>query len=85
MKIYEVIFEKRALRELAKLDVEARKRIWNKLQDCKLNSFRFFIKFIETRGFKLRIGDWRVIADIDRNVRKIIILKVGYRKNVYDM
>ena len=35
-------------------------------------------------GFKLRIGDWRVIADIIREKEAIIILKVGHRKNIYD-
>ncbi|MBS3066461.1 type II toxin-antitoxin system RelE/ParE family toxin [Candidatus Pacearchaeota archaeon] len=56
----------------------------NKLQECKEDPFRFFEKLVEMSGFKLRIGDWRVIADIIREKEAIIILKVGHRKNIYD-
>ncbi len=82
--MYEIIFEKKALDELGKLDEAIRKRIWIKLQDCKENPFRYFVKLTEVEGFKLRVGDWRVIADINRASGKIVILKVGHRKNVYD-
>jgi mRNA interferase RelE/StbE len=46
--------------------------------------FRFFEKLVEAKGFKLRIGDYRVVADIIREKDAIIILKVGHRKNIYD-
>ena len=82
--MYELVFEKRALHDLNNLETKVKERIWNKLQDCKENPFRFFEKLVETYGFKLRIGDWRVIADIIREKEAIIILKVGHRKNIYD-
>jgi len=82
--MYKIIFEKRALHELNKLETKIKERIWNKLQDCKENPFGFFEKLTETHGFKLRVGDWRVVADILRQKEVIIVLKIGHRKNVYD-
>ncbi|MBU0761233.1 MAG: type II toxin-antitoxin system RelE/ParE family toxin [Nanoarchaeota archaeon] len=82
--MYRLIFEKKALHDLNKLDGKIKERIWNKLQDCKENPFRFFEKLAETEGFKLRVGDWRVVADIFRERGVIVILKVGHRKNIYD-
>jgi len=41
----------------------------NKLTDPRLGSYRF------------RIGDYRVIFDLDGN--KIIVLRVGHRKDIY--
>lgn len=82
--MYKLIFEKRALRDLNILEVKIRERIWNKLPGCKEDPYRFFEKLVETQGFKLRIGDWRVVADIIREKEAIIILKVGHRKNIYD-
>ncbi len=82
--MYKLIFEKRALHILNKFDDKIKERIWKKLQDCKENPFRFFEKLVETRGFKLRVGDYRVIVDIDRKNETINILKIGHRKNVYE-
>jgi len=82
--MYKIIFEKRALHDLQKLESQIKERIWNKLQDCKEDPFRFFEKLKEMEGFKLRVGDYRVIADIFRDKEVIIILKVGHRKNIYE-
>jgi len=82
--MYELVFTKRGLEELNKLEKDIKERIWNKLQLCKEDPFRFFEKLIEIPGFKLRIGDYRVIAEIDRNQNKIFILKAGHRKNIYE-
>lgn len=82
--MYSLTFDKHALHDLNKLEKEIKERIWNKLQECKDDPFRFFEKLVETEGFKLRVGDWRIIADIDRAAARISVLKVGHRKNVYD-
>ena len=81
--MYKLIFDKKALRELNKLEKNVRERLWGKLQDCKEDPLRFFEKLTETAGFKLRVGDWRLIADINRTNQTINILKVGHRKNIY--
>ena len=34
--------------------------------------------------YRLRVGDYRVLFDVDWDNRKIYILKIGHRKDVYD-
>ena len=82
--MYDIIFDKEALRDLNKLDRVIKERIWSKLQECKQDPFHFFEKLSDMDGFKLRIGDWRVIADLDRAGMIIKVLKVGHRKNIYE-
>ena len=82
--MYELIFAKRALEELSKLETEIKDRIWNKLQLTKENPFRFFEKLVEIPGFKLRVGDYRVLADISPATNKIYVKKVGHRRNIYE-
>ena len=82
--MYKLIFAKRAVHDLNKLETKIKERIWNKLQDCKENPFRFFEKLVETQGFKLRVGEWRIIADVLKEKEVIIILQIGHRKNIYD-
>ena len=33
--------------------------------------------------FKLRVGDWRVLYDLDRAQRQILLLTVRHRREVY--
>jgi mRNA interferase RelE/StbE len=82
--MYKLVFEKRALNDLNKLDKPIKERIWNKLQEAKEDPFRYFEKLVEIDGFKLRVGDWRVISDINMAKQVIIVTKVGHRKNVYE-
>jgi mRNA-degrading endonuclease RelE of RelBE toxin-antitoxin system len=35
------------------------------------------------KDFKLRIGNYRVIADINQNLKKIEVTRIGHRKNIY--
>jgi len=51
--MYELVFDKSALREFAKLEKNVQKRIWDKLQECKDEPFRFLKPLIEIKGFKL--------------------------------
>jgi mRNA interferase RelE/StbE len=82
--MYNLTFEKRALEDLNKLDKDIKERIWNKLQQCKENPFRFLEHLEEIEGFKLRVGDYRIIVDVDNSSKIIKILKLGHRKNIYE-
>jgi len=82
--MYQLIFDKRALDFLNKLEKEIKERIWSKLQQCKEDPFHFLEHLEEIEGFKLRIGDYRLIIDVDNTAKTLTILKAGHRKNVYE-
>ncbi|MBU1129528.1 MAG: type II toxin-antitoxin system RelE/ParE family toxin [Nanoarchaeota archaeon] len=82
--MYKLIFEKKALQNLNKLDAQTKKRIWDKLQECKENPFRFLKPLIQIKGFKLRVGDYLIIIDVQEEMKILHILKVGHRKNIYE-
>jgi len=82
--MYELIFEKRALHDLNKLEENTKRRIWDKLQQCKEDPFRFLKPLIEVNGFSLRIGDYRVIIDVQQKLKILNVLKIGHRKNIYE-
>ena len=81
--MYNLTFEKKALDFFNKLEKEIKERIWNKLQQCKEDPFRFLEHLEEIAGFKLRVGDYRIIIDIDNISRTLKVLKIGHRKNIY--
>ena len=82
--MYKLTFEKRALENLNKLDEQIKRRIWSKLQECKENPFRFLKPLVQIKGFKLRVGDYRVIVDVQENIKTLNVIKVGHRKNIYE-
>ena len=82
--MYKLIFEKKALESLNKLEKVIRVRVWNKLQLCKEDPFRFLEHLEEIQGFKLRVGSYRLIIDVDNTSKTIKILRIGHRKNVYE-
>jgi len=82
--MYNIIFEKGALDFLNTLDKELKERIWNKLQQCKENPFHFLEHLEDIQGFKLRVGDYRLIIDINKTTNTLHVLKAGHRKNIYD-
>lgn len=81
--MYQVVFDGKAIDFLANFQKAIRKRIYNKIILTKTNPFHFFERLKGKEAYKLRIGNYRVIADIDKNTETIKVILIGHRKNVY--
>ena len=81
--MYTLIFDKEAIHFLSKLPSTLKQRIFTKLVLTKENPFRYFKRLGGRKDFSLRIGDYRVIADIAPSTKVINITLIGHRKNVY--
>ncbi len=81
--MYELKFDKKVIDFLNKLERSIKERIWNKLQMCKEDPFRFLEHLEEIDGYKLRVGDYRLIISVDNKTNTINIEKIGHRKNIY--
>ncbi len=79
--MYEVIFDEKAVEFLNKLPKELRKRTYNKIIATKNNPFHYFERLEGIKNYKLRVGDYRVIANI--NSKRIEIIVIGHRRNIY--
>lgn len=81
---YEVGFTQPALKQLKKLDRAVQARIIAALERIRIRPEAYVTKLVGDAGYKLRVGDYRMIMDIDRARLHILVLKIGHRKNVYD-
>ena len=79
--MYEIIISERAFKELGKLEKSIQKRIINALERIRFRPEAYVTKLVGDPGYRLRVGDYRIIIDIDKN--KLLVLKVGHRKNIY--
>lgn len=80
---HSVIFSEKAASEFKKLPIDIQDRIKKKLFLIKITPFNYFERLTGRLDYKLRIGDYRIIADINQAEQKIEITKMGHRKNIY--
>jgi len=82
--VYKILIHPKAKIFLDKLDQKTKERIKNKLKELKKISDKTGKNLKYSTFWSLRISDYRVIYEINKNQKKIIILFIGHRKNVYD-
>lgn len=80
---YDIIFSDKALKQLKKLDRSSQKRIIATLERIRIRPETYVTKLVGDSGYRLRIGDYRVLMDIDNKELHILVLKVGHRKKIY--
>jgi len=80
---YEVLLHPKADDFLQAVEKDLENRIRKKLKT--LGSSQEMGKRLKHSDFwRLRIGDYRVIYEIDHKNNRIIILFIGHRKDIYD-
>jgi len=82
--MYEVILTQKAENQLKKLEKNIQERIIAVLERVRIRPEIYFQRLVGEKLYKLRVGDYRVIADINNTKLIIFIIKVGHRKNIYD-
>lgn len=82
--MYEIVFTNKAERELKKLERNLQERIISALERCRLRPEAHFEKLVGINSYRLRVGDYRIIADILKDKIIILVIKIGHRKNIYD-
>jgi mRNA interferase RelE/StbE len=86
---YKVRYTEEAIKQIKKLDKYTQKLIYawidKNLQDCE-NPRAHGKGLVENRSgqWRYRIGNYRVIAEIQESEITILIVNVGHRKNIYD-
>jgi len=80
---YRLVYTQRAVRDINRLDAGVKKRIGATLLRFKDNPLQYAESLTdpELGSFRFRIGDYRVIFDIEKN--DIVVLRVGHRKEIY--
>lgn len=80
---YKLVYTNRAVKDIKKLDSETKNRVGTTLLRFKDNPLKYARRLTHSSlgSYRFRIGDYRVIFDIEEN--DIVILRVGHRKEIY--
>ncbi len=83
MSNFSVIIHKKAKKEYDLLDKTIQERIKEKI--IELQEFpEKGVHLTHSNFWKLRIGDYRVIYELNISEKNITVLYMGHRRNVYD-
>lgn len=80
---YKLVYTKRAVKDIKKLDPVAQKKLEKALETLKKDPLSYSRKLLLKKlgGYRFRVGDHRVIFDLDKS--RIVILRVGHRWEIY--
>lgn len=84
--VWKFRFEKRAFKDLSKLDKHTQRRIMSFLIQRTDRHPRDYAKALtgEFLGlWRIRVGDYRLIISIDESDHMISVYEVGHRKEIY--
>ena len=81
--MYSIEFSKISKKFLDNLDKKERIIIFEKIYSIRENPFRFLKRLQGQTLWRLRLKDYRAIVDVIVSGNKIVVLKIGHRKNVY--
>jgi mRNA interferase RelE/StbE len=84
--VYRVVTIKSFDKALAKIPVNWQKRIVAKIRETAVNPYarnNNLTKLQGRNGYRLRVGDWRVVYELQDDRLVMLVLEVGPRGGIY--
>lgn len=81
--MFEIVYADSAVKFLKKLPKKIQKHILSVLERARIRPESHFERLVGKKTYKLRAGDYRIIADIHKGELYILVIKIGHRKNIY--
>ncbi len=83
--MYQVVIEKQVQKQLSKISTRDYNNVVEAMKDLANNPRPHGYKKLKGRpGYRIRIGDYRIIYNINDNILTVFVLAIGNRRNVYE-
>ena len=89
MNKYKIIYEEKARKQIKKLDSFDARQIKKWIEKNLIDTENLYLHGKQLVGnlskyWRYRVGNYRILAEIDNQNITIIIVSVGHRKEIYD-
>ena len=84
MTAWSIQWTERAVRDVGSLDPPVARRIVAKLEEAARSPDRYFRRLASSEDYKLRVGDYRLLAILFHEARTICVERVDHRSRVYE-
>jgi mRNA interferase RelE/StbE len=82
--MYDIEIRRNARKALDKLQIQDRQRVISALLDLEQNPRPVGIEKIKGTGlWRIREGDYRLVYYINDEEKKIVIVRIGHRRDIY--
>lgn len=80
---YTLLYTRTAYKDIRKLDIIVKKKIKKKIEEYAVDPLQYAKRLINSSigTYRWRVGNYRIVFDIDED--KIVILRVGHRREIY--
>ena len=84
--MHSIEFTREAIKALGKLPRNVRELVRQKIEGLARDPFGAanVKKLVGQPGYRLRVGDWRVVYDVDSGRLVVRVLRIGARGGVYE-
>ena len=81
---WSVLWSSRSVRQLKKLDKKQVRRIRDSVLEITDNPFVAVRKLYDSSFFRMRVGNYRIIMDLQQGKMIIFVVEVDHRRRIYD-
>jgi mRNA interferase RelE/StbE len=81
--MYEIFYSNSAIKFIKNLPKENQNHILSVLERARIRPEAHFERLVGNKTYKIRAGDYRIIADIYQEKLCILVIKIGHRRNIY--
>ena len=81
---WSVLWSCKSVRQLKKLDKKQARRIRNAVVQITENPFIAVRKLSDSAFFRMRVGNYRIIMDLQQGKMIIFVVEVDHRRRIYD-
>lgn len=80
---WQVIWSDKSVKQLERLDKKVAQDIYDAVLDCAQDPFRTVLRLAGSPFFRLRVGNYRVIMDLQQSKMTIFVIETEHRKKIY--
>ena len=82
--MYDISYSNSASKFIKKIPKREQDHILSVIERARIRPESHFKRLVGQKTYKLRAGDYIIIADIYEEKLFILIIKIGHRRNIYD-
>jgi mRNA interferase RelE/StbE len=80
---WQVVWSEKSVKQLEKIDKKDAQRIYDRVIDCADDPFKTAVRLTGSPFFRLRVGNYRVILDLQQSKLLVFVVEVDHRKRIY--
>ena len=80
---WQVIWSEKSVKQLEKIGKKDAQKIYDAVSDCAQNPYESVSRLTNSQFYRLRVGNYRVILDLQQSKMIIFVIETDHRKKIY--